>query len=83
VNNELENLKEIMGTGWKLLRKGGRMVIISFHSLEDRVVKETFRRLEKEGEMHVLTRKPVTPSEEEQKRNPRSRSAKLRCAERI
>jgi 16S rRNA (cytosine1402-N4)-methyltransferase len=83
VNDELENLKEILGTGWKLLRKGGRMCIISFHSLEDRAVKGTFRRLEKEGEIHILTKKPVTPSEEEQKRNPRSRSAKLRCAERI
>jgi 16S rRNA (cytosine1402-N4)-methyltransferase len=83
VNDELENLKKIVGTGWKLLRKGGRLCILSFHSLEDRVVKETFRRLEKEGKMHVLTKKPVTPSEEEQRRNPRSRSAKLRCAERI
>jgi 16S rRNA (cytosine1402-N4)-methyltransferase len=59
------------------------MCIISFHSLEDRMVKETFRKLEKEGEVHVLTPKPVTPSEEEQRRNPRSRSAKLRCAERV
>jgi 16S rRNA (cytosine1402-N4)-methyltransferase len=83
VNDELENLRKILGTGWKLLRKGGRICIISFHSLEDRMVKETFRRLEKEGEMHILTKRPITPSEEEQKRNPRSRSAKLRCAERL
>jgi 16S rRNA (cytosine1402-N4)-methyltransferase len=59
------------------------MCVISFHSLEDRLVKEAFRALEKRGEMRILTKKPVTPSEEEQKRNPRSRSAKLRCAERI
>lgn len=59
------------------------MCVISFHSLEDRMVKETFRALEKQGKMVILTKKPVTPSEEEQKRNPRSRSAKLRCAERI
>jgi 16S rRNA (cytosine1402-N4)-methyltransferase len=83
VNDELENLRKILDTGWTLLKKGGRMCIISFHSLEDRMVKETFRKLEKEGEVHVLTQKPVTPSEEEQRRNPRSRSAKLRCAERV
>jgi 16S rRNA (cytosine1402-N4)-methyltransferase len=83
VNNELENLQKILETGWKILKKGGRMCVISFHSLEDRMVKETFRALEKQGKMVILTKKPVTPSEEEQKRNPRSRSAKLRCAERI
>jgi len=83
VNEELENLKKILDAGWKILKRGGRICVISFHSLEDRMVKETFRRLEKEGEMRILTKKPVTPSEEEQKRNPRSRSAKLRCAERI
>ena len=83
VNDELENLRKLLETGWKILKKGGRMCILSFHSLEDRMVKETFRTLEKQGEMRVLTKKPVTPSEEERKRNPRSRSAKLRCAERI
>ncbi len=83
VNDELENLKTMLETGWKVLKKGGRLCIISFHSLEDRMVKETFRTLEKRGEIRVLTKKPVTPSEEEQRRNPRSRSAKLRCAERI
>lgn len=83
VNEELENLKKILETGWKILKRGGRICVISFHSLEDRMVKKAFRTLEKEGEMRVLTKKPVTPCEEEQKRNPRSRSAKLRCAERI
>ncbi len=89
VNNELENLKEALEVGWKLLKKGGRICVISFHSLEDRIVKETFRKLEKEGGasnpeggLRILTKKPIVPSEEEQKRNPRSRSAKLRCAER-
>ncbi|HXX35041.1 MAG TPA: 16S rRNA (cytosine(1402)-N(4))-methyltransferase, partial [Thermodesulfobacteriota bacterium] len=77
------NLQELLETGWKILKKGGRMCVISFHSLEDRLVKETFRVLEKQGEMVVLTKKPVRSSEEEQDRNPRSRSAKLRCAERI
>jgi len=90
LNEELGNLKEILETGWMFLRKGGRMCVISFHSLEDRMVKETFRRLERGGEgpgqggvIRVITKKPVTPSEEERKKNPRSRSAKLRCAERM
>jgi 16S rRNA (cytosine1402-N4)-methyltransferase len=91
VNHELENLRGILETGWRLLRKGGRICVISFHSLEDRMVKETFKRWEKggadfpssEGSMRVVTKKPVTPSEEERRRNPRSRSAKLRCAERV
>jgi 16S rRNA (cytosine1402-N4)-methyltransferase len=83
VNEELENLGKILETGWRILKRGGRICIISFHSLEDRRVKETFRRLEKQGEVRILTKKPVTPSEEEQRRNPRSRSAKLRCAERV
>lgn len=91
LNEELENLKEILETGWMFLRKGGRMCVISFHSLEDRMVKETFRRLGRGreegpgqgGVVRVITKKPVTPSEEERKKNPRSRSAKLRCAERV
>jgi len=89
VNHELENLKQIMETGWRLLRKGGRICVISFHSLEDRIVKETFRKLERGGMegpgsvMRIITKKPVMPFEEERKRNPRSRSAKLRCAERL
>jgi 16S rRNA (cytosine1402-N4)-methyltransferase len=91
VNEELKNLKEILETGWELLKKGGRMCVISFHSLEDRMVKEAFRELEKRetgssdqgGVMRVMTKKPITPSEEECVKNPRSRSAKLRCAERL
>ena len=83
VNDELENLRKILGTGWVLLKKGGRMCVISFHSIEDRMVKEAFRKLEKDGTMRILTKKPVTPSEEERDKNPRSRSAKLRCAERV
>ena len=91
VNDELENLRKILETGWRFLRKGGRMCVISFHSLEDRMVKETFRKSERGGVdgagpgavMRVLTKKPIMPSEEEQRENPRSRSAKLRCAERV
>jgi 16S rRNA (cytosine1402-N4)-methyltransferase len=91
VNHELENLREILETGWRLLKKGGRMCVISFHSLEDRMVKETFKRLERGGPdfrspggvMRVITKKSIMPSEEERRKNPRSRSAKLRCAERV
>jgi 16S rRNA (cytosine1402-N4)-methyltransferase len=91
VNDELENLREMLETGWTLLKKGGRMCVISFHSLEDRMVKETFRKLGRGGTdgvgpvpvIRILTKKPTVPSEEEQRKNPRSRSAKLRCAERI
>jgi len=93
VNQELENLRGVLENGWPLLKKGGRMCVISFHSLEDRTVKEAFRRLagrEAGGSGHghetavkIITPKPITPSEEEQSRNPRSRSAKLRCAERV
>lgn len=83
VNEELDNLKKAMETGWSVLSKGGRICIISFHSLEDQIVKEGFRRLENEGRMRILTKRPLVPSQGEQKRNPRSRSAKLRCAERL
>jgi 16S rRNA (cytosine1402-N4)-methyltransferase len=92
VNNELEHLRQVLESGWTFLREGGRLCVISFHSLEDRIVKETFRRLSKEGEgsgsgpggvLRIVTKRPVTPSEEEQMRNPRCRSAKLRCAERM
>ena len=83
VNEELENLRSILETGWTFLKRGGRICVISFHSLEDRMVKETFRRLDRDGVMRRITKKPITPSEEEKQRNPRSRSAKLRCAERV
>jgi len=83
VNEELENLRRILETGWTFLKRGGRICVISFHSLEDRMVKETFRRLDTDGVMRGITKKPITPSEEEKQRNPRSRSAKLRCAERV
>ena len=65
------------------LRRGGRLVIISFHSLEDRIVKDALREGAREGVYRVLTKKPVTADEEEIDRNPRSRSAKLRAAERM
>ncbi len=83
VNRELEHLKEALLKIPNLLKVGGRVAVISFHSLEDRIVKHTFRHFEKEGLLKVLTKKPITPSEEEIRKNPPSRSAKLRAAERV
>ncbi|RLJ70674.1 16S rRNA (cytosine1402-N4)-methyltransferase [Hydrogenivirga caldilitoris] len=81
VNRELENLKEALEKTVDRLNKGGRLVVISFHSLEDRIVKNFFR--EHSQEFRILTKKPITPSEEEVKMNPAARSAKLRAGERI
>ena len=84
VNRELEDLQALLGAAPRILKPGGRVVVISFHSLEDRIVKDAFREGEiKDKYFRVLTRKPVTASKEEQDRNPRARSAKLRAAERI
>jgi 16S rRNA (cytosine1402-N4)-methyltransferase len=84
VNRELDDLKALLEAAPRILKPGGRVVIISFHSLEDRLVKDAFREGEKKYKyFRVLTKKPVTASEEEQERNPRARSAKLRAAERI
>jgi 16S rRNA (cytosine1402-N4)-methyltransferase len=83
VNGELENLEQFLDKVLTVLRPGGRVVILSFHSLEDRPVKQAFRRWQDEGLATVLTRKVVRPSEEEVHENPRSRSAKLRAAEKV
>jgi 16S rRNA (cytosine1402-N4)-methyltransferase len=83
VNRELDDLRALLGAVPQLLKPGGRIVIISFHSLEDRIVKDAFRDGVKQGHYRLLTKKPVTPGEEEIDRNPRSRSAKLRAAERV
>lgn len=85
VNRELEGLEEALMTAAGLLRPAGRICVIAFHSLEDRVVKHLFRRLAAPGAtpgVTILTRRPVTASPEEVARNPRARSAKLRAAER-
>ena len=80
VNNELSNLEKTLPQILEILEKGGRVVVISFHSLEDRIVKNYFREKKKQGLLKVLTKKPIAPSETEIKINPRSRSAKLRAA---
>ena len=83
VNQELEEIKALLVSAPKLLKPGGRLVVISFHSLEDRLVKDAMRDGAKSGIWKALTKKPITADEEEQRRNPRSRSAKLRAAEKL
>ena len=83
VNRELDDLRALLNAAPQVLKPGGRVVIISFHSLEDRIVKDAFREGVKQGHYRLLVKKPVTPEEEEIDRNPRSRSAKLRAAERV
>jgi 16S rRNA (cytosine1402-N4)-methyltransferase len=85
VNRELEGLERFLQAAARRLRSGGRLVVITFHSLEDRIVKHTFRALAQKdvATLKVLTKKPIVPTEEEVQRNPRARSAKLRAAERV
>ena len=83
VNEELEALESALPQALQVLDSGGRMVVISFHSLEDRIVKHTFRAWAEKDEVKVLTQKVVQPTEEETRRNPRSRSARLRAIEKI
>jgi len=83
VNRELDDLRVLLKAAPRVLKPGGRVVVISFHSLEDRIVKDAFREAAKQGSMSLLTKKPLTASEEESDRNPRARSAKLRAAEKV
>ena len=83
VNHELDDLRELLDSAPQLLQPGGRLVMISFHSLEDRMVKDALREGAKQGQYRVLTKKPVIAGKEEVDRNPRARSAKLRAAEKI
>ena len=98
VNGELKGLKEFIVDGVRALKKGGRMAVITFHSLEDRIVKEAFKELSsdcicpkslpvcvcgKKREIIEINRKPITASEEELKNNSRAKSAKLRIAEKV
>src|ERR1700730_1804900 len=83
VNNELGEIQSLLKSAGSLLKPGGRLVLISFHSLEDRLVKDAFREAGRAKVFEVLTKKPVVTGEQEQMRNPRSRSAKLRAVEKI
>jgi 16S rRNA (cytosine1402-N4)-methyltransferase len=82
VNRELDEIRSLMEAAPGLLKPSARLAVISFHSLEDRIVKDSLREGARQGIWEILTRKPVTAGEEELERNPRSRSAKLRAAER-
>jgi 16S rRNA (cytosine1402-N4)-methyltransferase len=81
VNNELENLEKLLRSAPQLLSRNGRIAVISFHSLEDRLVKNDFKLNEKENIYRIITKKPIVPTREEIARNRRARSAKLRIAE--
>ena len=83
VNNELGEIQSLLKSAGSLLKPGGRLVLISFHSLEDRLVKDAFKAAKDAKVFEVLTKKPVVAAEQEQMRNPRSRSAKMRAAEKI
>ncbi|MCX7915753.1 MAG: 16S rRNA (cytosine(1402)-N(4))-methyltransferase RsmH [Verrucomicrobiae bacterium] len=83
VNRELENLQRGLAGAWRLLKPGGRLVVISFHSLEDRIVKQFLKERAGAGEARLLTRKPRMATRAEVQANPRARSAKLRAAEKL
>jgi len=98
VNDELGNLKTFLENSVKVLKKNGRLVVITYHSLEDKIVKDFFKEkslvtlspkedplgiIKKEAKLKIITKKPITPSEDEVKNNYRARSAKLRVAERL
>jgi len=79
VNDELGNLGRGLEAAMRILAPGGRLAVISFHSLEDRIVKQSFQKMAKEKSAELLTKKPATATREEILQNPRSRSAKLRA----
>jgi len=83
VNHELDEIRALLEAAPRLLKPSARLAVISFHSLEDRIVKDSLREGARQGIWEVLTRKPVIAGEEEMDRNPRSRSAKLRAAEKL
>jgi 16S rRNA (cytosine1402-N4)-methyltransferase len=81
VNDEIGELDRLLQVGPELVKSGGRMVVISFMSIDDRRVKERFRELGRDGHATILTKRPLQPSEEEVRQNAASRSAKLRAVE--
>jgi 16S rRNA (cytosine1402-N4)-methyltransferase len=83
VNRESEELGQFLSRTPATLNSGGRWIVLSYHSLEDRPVKQAFQQLAREGSFRILTKKVIQPSEEEMRRNPRARSAKMRVAEKF
>jgi 16S rRNA (cytosine1402-N4)-methyltransferase len=83
VNRELEALGQFLSRVPATMHSGGRLVVLTYHSGEDRMVKEAFKEAERQGTLKILTKHVIRPGEEEERANPRSRSAKLRCAERV
>lgn len=83
VNDELRRIEDALPKAFSLLENQGRLVVISFHSLEDRIVKHSFQEIERSKKARIVTKNPITPTMDEVERNPRSRSAKLRIIERI
>jgi len=83
VNQEMENTAALLRDAPRFLNRGGRLAVISFQSMEDRLVKQAFRAAEQTGGVRLLTKRPIGPSDDEVERNPRSRSAKLRVVEKI
>ena len=83
VNDEFDCLKKLLNDGIDILSTGGRMAIITFHSLEDRIVKHTFKEFVRDQKGILVHKKPIIPEKEEQKQNPRARSAKLRTIEKL
>lgn len=82
-NSELTNLEKVLEKGFDCLKSGGRISVITFHSLEDRIVKKAFVSLKEKGVGIIVNKKPIVPSEEELKENPRARSSKLRLLEKV
>ncbi len=83
VNRELDNLEEFLPAAIGVLSRKGKLAVISFHSLEDRIVKNFFRNMQKKEVIKIITKKPLSAGEEEKRNNPRARSAKLRVAQKI
>jgi len=83
VNREMEELGQFLSRTPATMNSGARWVVLTYHSREDRMVKEAFREGERQGMLKILTKHVIRPREEEERANPRSRSAKLRCAERV
>ena len=82
-NSELSNLEQVIEKGFECLKIGGHISIITFHSLEDRIVKRAYMNLKENGKARMINKKPIIPTDDEIMNNPRSRSAKLRLLEKI